>query len=271
MLRLPGNESLRIRRVESELVLPGLPTELDGLTIVQVTDLHFSHRYQRAYFDAVAEEAGRWESDLVVFSGDLIDDVSTMDWVEPVMGRLRGRLGQFAILGNHDYSLRPGRTRRALGKAGFTDLEGRWTTLEIEGVTLALGGTSTPWGPALDLTDPVAGRADFRVVISHSPDQFPRAASRGVELMLAGHNHGGQIRLPVIGPILMPSRYSRRFDRGYFRSGRSLLYVSQGVGGKHPIRYGCTPEITRFTLRSVETASRPRSSERERAGLTREV
>ena len=61
--------------------------------------------------------------------------------------------------------------------------------------------------------------ADFRILLSHSPDQFPRAASKGVDLVLAGHNHGGQIRLPVFGPILMPSRYSRHFDRGFFRSG----------------------------------------------------
>ena len=68
--------------------------------------------------------------------------------------------------------------------------------------------------------------------------------------MLSGHNHGGQIRLPVLGPVFMPSIYSRRFDRGFFRSGQTLLYVSEGIGGKHPIRYGCPPEVCRFVLRS---------------------
>ncbi len=114
--------------------------------------------------------------------------------------------------------------------------------------------------------------ADFRIVLSHSPDQFPRAASAGVELVVSGHNHGGQIRLPVFGPILMPSRYSRHFDRGFFRSrdGASTLYVSQGIGGKHPIRYGCTPEITRFTLRATPTARLPHAREQADAGLLRE-
>ena len=73
--------------------------------------------------------------------------------------------------------------------------------------------------------------------------------------MFSGHNHGGQIRLPLVGPVFMPSRYSRRFDRGFFRIGRTLLYVSEGVAGKHPVRYGCLPEISRFVLHA-STVSR---------------
>lgn len=267
LLRLPGNRSLKLDRVECDLNLPGLPPALDGLTLVQVTDLHFSHCYRREFFEVVADEAARWDADLVAFTGDLLDDPLTMDWVEPVFSKLRGRLGQYAILGNHDHRLRPGRARRAMRRAGFVDLEGRWERIEIDGATLALGGTSAPWGNPIDYT--AMADADFRVVLSHSPDQFPRAASAGVELVLAGHNHGGQVRLPIFGPILMPSRYSRHFDRGFFRSkgGASTLYVSQGVGGKHPIRYGCTPEITRFTLRATPSARLPHAREQADAGL----
>jgi predicted MPP superfamily phosphohydrolase len=271
LLHLPGNRSLRVNKVDCELILPGLPHALDGLSLVQVTDLHFSHCYRREFFEIVADEAARWEADIVAFTGDLLDDPSTFDWVEPVLCRLRGRLGQYAILGNHDHRLRPGRARRTLRKAGFADLEGRWKRLEIDGATLALGGTSAPWGPSLDYD--AIPEADFRVLLSHSPDQFPRAASKGVELVLAGHNHGGQIRLPVFGPILMPSRYSRHFDRGFFRSGAgprpSLLYVSQGVAAKHPIRYGCSPEITRFTLRAIPAARLPHAREQAETGVVR--
>jgi uncharacterized protein len=261
LLRLPGNRSLLLNKIECDLELPGLPRSLDGLTLVQITDLHFSHCYRREFFEVVADETARWDADLIAFTGDLLDDTTTMDWVEPVLSRLRGRLGQYAILGNHDHRLRPGRARRALRRAGFVDLEGRWERLEVDGATLALGGTSAPWGPPIDYSS--MGDTDFRIVLSHSPDQFPSAASAGVELVVAGHNHGGQIRLPVFGPILMPSRYSRHFDRGFFRSrdGASTLYVSQGVGGKHPIRYGCTPEITRFTLRATSSVRLPHSRE----------
>jgi uncharacterized protein len=269
LLLLPGNHSLRIRKVECEIRLPGLPPALDGLSLVQVTDTHFSHAFRREFFEIVTDEAARWDADLVAFTGDLLDDPTTFDWVEPVFAKLRGRLGQFAILGNHDHRLRPGRARRALRKAGFADLEGRWERLEVDGATLALGGTSAPWGPALDYA--ARPEADFRILLSHSPDQFPRAASNGVELVLAGHNHGGQIRLPGFGPLLMPSRYSRHFDRGFFRAGAtpSLLYVSQGVAGKHPIRYGCSPEITRFTLRATPAARLEHAREEADAGMAR--
>ena len=254
LLRVPGNQSLRVQQVEAELKLARLPPALDGLTVVQVSDTHFAPCYRREFFEAVADLAAGWDADLVVFTGDLLDDVATLPWVEPVLGRLRGRLGQFAILGNHDYNLRPGRARRSLRAAGFADLDARWVALDgpTPGARIALGGTSEPWGPRLD--PEAMPEADFRIVLSHSPDQFPRLAARGVDLVLAGHNHGGQVRVPGFGPLLMPSRYSRHFDRGFFRSGDSILYVNQGVGGKHPIRIGCHPEVTRFTLRSARPA-----------------
>lgn len=271
LLLLPGNHSLRIQKVDCELILPGLPSALDGLSLVQISDLHFTHCFRREFFEIVAEEASRWDADLIAFTGDLLDDPTTFDWVEPVLSRLRGRLGQFAILGNHDHRLRPGRARRSLRKSGFADLEGRWERFEIDGATLALGGTSAPWGPSLDYSASASAEADFRILLTHSPDQFPRAAANGIELVLAGHNHGGQIRLPVFGPILMPSRYSRHFDRGFFRAGSapSLLYVSQGVAGKHPIRYGCFPEITRFILRATPASRLSHAREEADAGMVR--
>ncbi len=250
MLRLPGNESLRLRKREWEVTLPGLPPAWDGLCLVHVTDLHFAPCFRRRYFEAVADEAAAWEADFLLFTGDLIDHDAALDWIVPVMSRLRGRLGTFAILGNHDLTHHPRRIREELGRAGFTDLEGCWERREIEGSTLALGGTSFPWGPALDPS--ALPEADFRLLLSHSPDLFYRAARWGIDLMLSGHNHGGQIRLPLVGPVFMPSVYSRRFDRGFFRKGRTLMYVSQGVAGLHPARYGCVPEVSRLVLRKPD-------------------
>ena len=247
-LRLPGNESLQLRCCEWEVELRGLPEALDGLSIVQLSDLHFAPLYHRAYFDRVVQACCEWTADVLVITGDLIDSDLVLGWIEPVLGPLEARLGKFAILGNHDVEHQPDRVLDAVAAAGFDSLEGRWSVIEDNGARLAVGGTSAPWGPALP-----AGSmppADFRILLSHSPDQFYRARSWGIDLMLSGHNHGGQIRLPAIGPVFMPSVYSRRFDRGFFRSRSTLLYVSEGIGGKHPIRYGCPPEISRFVLRS---------------------
>jgi predicted MPP superfamily phosphohydrolase len=247
LLRIPGNEALRLRKREWHVSLPSLPAAWDGLSLVHLTDLHFAPCYDVRFFERVLDEAAAWEADLVVFTGDLVDHDAALEWIVPVMSRVRGRLGSLAILGNHDYDHQPADVRRRLVEAGYHDLEGAWQTLEIEGRRLAIGGTSAPWGPRIDLG--AFPDADFRLLLSHSPDLFHRAAAAGIDLMLSGHNHGGQIRLPGLGPVFMPSRYSRRFDRGFFRSGRTLLHVAQGVGGKHPIRFGCVPEIGRLVLR----------------------
>ena len=249
LLRLPGNQSLQLCKIECDVTIAGLPSALDGLSILHLSDVHLAPSYARRYFEMVFEEARSLPADIVVFTGDLVDDDGAIDWVVPLFTKLRGKLGNFSILGNHDLEHSPGRLCQRLEEAGFTDLEGRWSSIKSSGVTLALGGTSFPWGPAL----PIADRplADFRILLSHAPDRFYWAEKNGFDLMLSGHNHGGQVRLPLIGAIFMPSLYSRRFDRGFFRRGKLTLHVSQGVGGKHPIRYGCPPEITRIVLKAA--------------------
>ena len=259
MLRLRGNQSLTLQASTCDVILPALPPTFGTLRILHLSDLHFARCYDRGYFEAVAIAAAEWPADLVVFTGDLLDDEATLDWTVPVLGKLRGRLGQFAILGNHDVIHRPGRIRRAVRAAGFSMLDGRWTLIEDGARTIALGGTSAPWGPALDPS--ARPQADATIVLSHSPDAFPRMASWGtIDLILAGHNHGGQIRVPLLGPLVMPSLYGRRFDRGFFRRGRTLMELTQGIGGKHPLRYDCPPEIVRLVLSPSYVVTSPFTS-----------
>jgi predicted MPP superfamily phosphohydrolase len=259
ILRLPGNESLRPRLCSWSISRDGLPPALDGLSLLHLSDLHFARTYHRAFFEAVADEAARHEADLVLLTGDLLDDDACLEWIEPVLGRLRGRLGTYAILGNHDILHQPDRIAAELGRAGYTVLDGRWECLDRDGAAIAIGGTWEPWGTPLPPLEP-ADEA-LRLVLSHSPDTFRRrAACWGADLILSGHNHGGQVRLPVLGPILVPSRYGRRYDQGFFHDGGTLLHVSRGIGAKHPLRLGCPPEFGRLVLR--RTPVRPPSHAR---------
>lgn len=263
MLRLPGNESFRLCLRDWDVQIPALPAPLEGLRIVQLTDLHFAPCYRPAYFERVIDACRGWEADLVVITGDIVEDDSAVSWIEPLLGPMEARLGKLAILGNHDEDYDPPAIVGALGRAGFETLEGRWTTIEADGATIAVGGTTAPWFPDVDPAAMPA--ADFRILLSHSPDRFYRAARWGIDLMLSGHNHGGQVRLPGVGAVFMPSVYSRRFDRGFFRRGRTLMYASYGVAGVHPVRYGCPPEVARFTLRPAPVSGESSESEGDTA------
>jgi predicted MPP superfamily phosphohydrolase len=260
-LRIPGNDSLSLRLNHWRITRDDLPAAIDGLSILHVTDFHFAPTYRRDYFDRVIDALDSRTLDLVLFTGDLIDDPASLPWIEPVLSRLRGRLGTFAILGNHDLHHDTRRIIAEIERSGFVMSEGAWTILEIRGARIAIGGNNAPWGPR-----PEPGtipEADYSILLSHSPDQFHWAVSEGIDLVFSGHNHGGQVRLPIVGPVLMPSRYGRRFDRGFFRKGRTLLYSNQGVGAEHPLRWNCLPEVATFEL------LRARSSPAQEIGTIR--
>jgi predicted MPP superfamily phosphohydrolase len=251
MHRLPGNESLRPRLETWRVELPGLPEALDGLSLLHLTDLHMAPAYDPRFFADVLAAACDPEPDIVALTGDVVEHAEAIEWIGPLLAPVQARLGRFAILGNHDALFDERRIRAALVEAGYADIDGSWMRVTLAGGSIAVGGTSAPWGPSLDPGQ--APVADLRIVLSHTPDLFVSISGWGlVDLLLCGHVHGGQVRLPLIGPVLMPSRYSRRFDRGFFRRGRTRMYVGDGLGAKHPLRWGCPPAVARLVLHAAE-------------------
>ncbi len=133
IFQIPGNHSFRLLRDDWILNWPGLPPALDGLSLLHISDLHFSRVFDERFFHRVLAEAAALPSDLVCFTGDLVDEDECRDWIVPVLGPLRGRLGTFAILGNHDLLYAPEALASALGKAGFTVLDAGWERLACAG------------------------------------------------------------------------------------------------------------------------------------------
>ncbi len=128
-------------------------------------------------------------------------------------------------------------------------LKNSWQQIEVRGEPLIVIGNEYPWvAPPPDLTGCPVG--PFRLCLSHSPDNITWRGA-GVDLMLAGHVHGGQIRFPLIGSLLVPSKLGRRYDCGTFSVPPTVLHVSRGMGGDIPVRYGCRPEVTLLTLKRV--------------------
>jgi len=249
LTRIPGNEAFRVEISEKEYHLPRLPREWDGLSILQVTDTHFLGTIDRDYYEYVMERGAELRADIVVFTGDLLDDMRFLDWLPATLGKLFAPLGRFFILGNHDWDLDPERIRAAVEQLGWQNVASRVVEIEHRGHRMAIGGTERPWmgeHPNFASSSPGA----FRLLLSHTPDHFEFARNQCVDLMLSGHNHGGQVVLPILGPIYGPSRFGVKYAGGVFWQEPTLLYVSRGLSGQHPLRWNCTPELTKLVLRA---------------------
>jgi predicted MPP superfamily phosphohydrolase len=252
--RLPGNQVFDLWIHDKTLRLPRLPHALDGLTISHLSDLHFTGKVSKEYFELIVEQTNALQSELIVITGDIIDKRPCFPWLSDVLGQLQARQGVYFVLGNHDLRVRDElRLRTALVELGLIDLGGRSETIHINGYPVVLAGNELPWfAPAADMSavpTALAGGRPFRIAVAHSPDQFGWARYYDFDLMLAGHTHGGQIRFPLIGPVFSPSHHGVRYAAGTFYQPPTLMHVSRGLSGTRPLRFNCPPELARLNLR----------------------
>lgn len=253
---LPFNQVFRLDFTELTLAVPGLPKSWDGLTVHVVSDLHFVGTPSRLYYDELVRGLNAWPTpDVLILAGDYVDSDRHHRWILPVLGRLKWAEAGLALLGNHDYHYRPDRVRRRLARLGCHVLGNTWKELTIRGERCVVVGHEGPWfRPPPDLTAAPAGL--FRLGVSHSPDNFYWARRNRVGLLFCGHVHGGQVRVPVVGSIFVPSIYGRRFDCGVFEGGGTVMAVNRGAAGKEPIRFRCNAQVFRVTLRVPREASK---------------
>ena len=246
---LPGNQVFQVEFTELTLQVPGLPVAWDKLTILQLSDLHLSGTPSEKFYETVIEQClAGGTPDIVAITGDFVDTEIHHRWLVPLLKPLRWQAGAFAILGNHDIWYDPPSIRRELEQLGITVLGNGWRALDVRGEPLVVIGHEGPWfRPKPDLKGCPEGA--FRLCLSHSPDNIRWARRNRVQLMLSGHCHGGQIRLPVFGSLFVPSSYSRKYDCGLFFEDPTLLYVNRGLSGREPLRYNCRPEVTRLILK----------------------
>jgi len=249
---VPGNQIFRLNVDEEEIEIDRLPLALAGLSILHLSDFHFSPRITRDYFDQVVEIANRLQPDLIAVTGDICDVAARIEWIGPIFGKLAAPLGKYFVLGNHDLRVKDvPRLRAALSAAGCVDLAAGPRTIEVRGQRVLLAGNERPWFPLADATTSALGPGEppaFKILLAHSPDQFSWARQNDVDLVLAGHTHGGQVCLPGIGPVVCPSRHGIRYAEGTFFEPPTLMHVSRGVSNLFPLRLLCPPEMTKLVL-----------------------
>ena len=149
----------------------------------------------------------------------------------------------FAVLGNHDYWAGADAVRPAIRKAGITLLTDDSVRLQMEGGTIQITGCDYPWSGATCVV-PESPDGVLRLVLSHTPDNIYRISKQSAHFVFSGHYHAGQLRIPFLGPIVVPSVYGRRFDHGHFVVHGTHLFVASGVGAASPpFRLYCEPDI----------------------------
>ncbi|MCO8124357.1 metallophosphoesterase [Stieleria sp. TO1_6] len=245
--RLPLNQVLQLSIEEIELPVVGLPAELDGYRIAHLSDIHLTGEIRSDYARFAVQQATKWRPDLIALTGDIIDEQGCIDWLFEIFSPAEATDGCYFILGNHDTRIVDSwETRQAMDRAGWIDLGSQSIRRRLGGVDCQLIGNEAPWfaRPAVEPAE-----VCFRLLLSHSPDQFGWARRNGIDLMLAGHTHGGQGRLPLAGPILSPSRHGSRYASGDFYRPPTTLHVTRGLGGVHLLRINCRPELSLLTLR----------------------
>lgn len=223
----------------------GLPSELGGMKIAFLSDLHRGAYSNDRDIEAACELAMDQNPDLIILGGDYVQGGEK--YIEPcarVLACLSAPLGVYAVLGNHDYWAGPDKVRGSLENAGIRVLVNDVRQLEYQGFSFALAGLDdalvgnpNPW-----IVDPKG----FTLVALHEPD-YTEMLPNAPLLQLSGHSHGGQIRIPFLGHLYAP-RMARKYTLGLYRAGKRLLHVSKGVGGIYPIRFYCAPEVCLVTL-----------------------
>lgn len=249
----------RIRRREIEI--DSLPQAFDGYRIVQISDLHCGPFASGRRVARWVAAANRLEPDLVAVTGDLIaNGTAFIDTVARTLGGLRARDGAFAAMGNHDYFGDGEAMVRALEGAGLTVLRNRGVELRREGGAIYVAGVDDTWTRRHDVARALAERPSGMpaVLLAHDPVLFPEAAQHGVDLVLSGHTHGGQVAVPMLARKLNLARLITRFTNGVYQQGRSTLYVNRGLGTTGPpVRLAVAPEIAVLTLRRAAGAAAP--------------
>lgn len=253
MSHWPYDLQLRSRLVLSEtrLLLPNLPRAWEGTSLLLLSDLHVGPFVSPATLEHTLGVLARLEPDIIAIAGDFVlGRYEELLRFRRALSQLDARLGAFAVLGNHDhYTNRVRDFAPTLEDMGIELLHNRCRAMTREGESLVLAGVDDLNFGRPDLEEALAGASTEQptLLLAHNPDTLFAAAALGADVVLSGHTHGGQIRLPGLPPPLTNSRHG--FDSGLYRFGSCQLVLSRGLGVVGaPVRFFCPPEAVWMTL-----------------------
>jgi len=251
-------ERLNLRVRELDVPLAGLPPDLAGLRILQLSDIHLSAFLSEAELTRVVDAACELRSHLTVITGDLISvSGDPLDACIRQLARLKADAGVFGCMGNHErYARAEDYTQAAAARVGIDFLRGQARQLRFGQALVNLAGVDH---------QSLAGRQHYlrgaerlvapgalNLLLSHNPDVFPVAARQGYNFVIAGHTHGGQVTVEILDQSINAARFFTPYVYGLYRHGRAAAYVTRGIGTIGvPARFGAPPEITLLRLQKA--------------------
>lgn len=218
-----------------------IPVDFDGLKIVHFSDLHYNRAINIKKVKTIIKEINTINPDIVVFTGDLIDKDATLssqdyDELTNVLKEINAKYGKYAILGNHDYEKDKDSVIKIYEDSLFTYLDNSHDIIYSKNnQKIFIGGTNTKTYDKTDLKETMENNdkdnsIDYKIVLIHEPDIAEELTKDyQVNLILAGHSHNGQIRLPIIGALYTPS-YAKTYYDNYYNIDGTNLYISSGIG-----------------------------------------
>lgn len=242
----------RFRVLSMDVPIKDLPPALDGVRIAHLTDTHVGKFTRGKVLDDIVTATNGLDADLVLFTGDLIDNsIRDLTYAVDMLKRLRAKSGVFIIEGNHDLFDDPAGFERGVRDSGVPLLRNEVASVRINDTAVQLLGIVWNRGEEemaedVDTVAALRNPAAFPILMAHHPHAFDRAAALGIPLTLAGHTHGGQLMLSEkvgAGPLMF-----RYWSGLYEKAGRALV-VGNGTGNWFPLRVNAPAEILHLTLR----------------------
>ncbi len=257
-------EPNRPRVVRREIALRRWPARLEGFTIALLSDFHYDPYFSEHPLHAAIGMVNSLHADLIVLTGDFVSaplfsesekaDQEAASAAEPcarLLRQMQAAHGLWAVLGNHDVTTDPNEVTSALHSQGIGVLANRSAPIEANGARFWLAGVNDVLSDSADLdaTLRTVPGDEATILLAHEPDYADDVSRHPVDLQLSGHSHGGQVRLPLLGPLYLPEM-ARKYVWGLYRVGPLTLYTNPGIGTVGvPVRWNCPPEITLLTLR----------------------
>lgn len=242
----------QVKRVD--VPVRDLPVELEGYTIAHLSDLHIGALTPLWWGKRWTRAANAAKPDMVVVTGDMVTSGTAFhEDIAELVSELSAPGGVFVAMGNHDY-FGEGEPLISLlrTKGRATVLRNEGLVVERAGGKMYLAAIDDTWTRRADIDRALAGRPSGMptVLLAHDPDRFPPARERKVDVVLAGHTHGGQIAVPFLARHINASKLAHRYHVGVYTEGDSSLYVHPGLGTTGPpIRLGVAPAVALVSLR----------------------